>query len=236
MIFSRKIIALLFAFLFIPAVAAAEKMYVSDQLVITFRQGRSTEHKILKTLKTGTPVEVLEKYEGDNYVKVRLADGEEGYVLGQYLTSETPKPVIISRLEKQVEKFQDQLGQTKEKLAESSQEFKAVKEKQARKEAELSGSNSELNQALAETKKELQTVSEKYNTLLENSGKLIEITNDRDRLKKSSEKLTSEIRSLTVENSNLKRTSAIMWFLAGGGVFFFGWIIGKLSRKKQSRY
>lgn len=234
--FSRKIIALLFAFLFIPAIAAAETMYVSDQLVITFRQGRSTEHKILKTLKTGTPVEVLERYEGDNYVKVRLGDGEEGYVLGQYLTSDTPKPIVISRLEKQVEKIQQQLAQAREKQAESSQELKASQEKQAQKEAELTGSNKELNRDLAEAKKELGAISEKYNTLLENSGKVIEITKDRDRLQKTNEKLSSEIRSLTAENSALKRAGVIKWFLAGGGVFFFGWIIGKISRKKQSRY
>ena len=53
--FSQKIIVFLFTFLFIHAVAAAETMYVSDQLLITFRQGKSTEHKILKTPKPHKP-------------------------------------------------------------------------------------------------------------------------------------------------------------------------------------
>ena len=52
----------------------------------------------------------------------------------------------------------------------------------------------------------------------------------------TNDELTSEIRSLTEENSVLLRTGAIKWFLAGGGVFCFGWLLGKLSRKKQSRY
>jgi SH3 domain protein len=231
--FSRKTIVIMFAFLFIPTIAAAETAYVSDQLVITLRRGKSTEYQILKTLKTGTPMEVLEKTEGDNYVKVRLESGEEGYVLAQYLTDETPKSVIISRLEKQVEKIREQLAQAKAKLAESSQELNTVQEKQSQKEAGLTGSINELNQALTTAKEDLRLVTEKYDTLRENSGKVVEITDELEGLKKINAKLSSEVRSLTAENSQLSRTGAIKWFLAGGGVFLFGWIIGKISRKKQ---
>ena len=233
--FSQKIIVFLFTFLFIHTVAAAETMYVSDQLLITFRQGKSTEHKILKTLKTGAPLEILEREEGDNYVKVRLQSGEEGYVLSQYLTNDTPKSILISRLEKQLEKVRQQLAQANAKRAETSQELNAVLEKQTLKEGELTGSINELNQVLAKTRKDLQAVTEKYNTLLDNSGKVVEITNDRDRLKKTNEKLSSKVQLLNAENSELKRTGMIKWFLAGGGVLFFGWIIGRISRKRKSR-
>jgi SH3 domain protein len=223
--FSRKIIVFLLAALFIPAIVAAETVYVSDQLVVTLRRGNSTEYKILKTLRTGTSMEVLERTEGDNYVKVRLENGEEGYVLGQYLTAETPKTIIISRLENQLGKIREQLAQAKAKLAESSQE-----------EGALTGSISELNRALANTKEELRAVTEKYNTLRKDSAEVVAITNERDLLKETNEKLAAEVQSLTAENSDLLRTGAIRWFLAGGGVLFLGWLIGKASRKKMSRY
>jgi SH3 domain protein len=223
--FSRKIIVFLLAGLFIPAIVAAETAYVSDQLVVTLRRGNSTEYKILKTLRTGTPMEVLERTEGDNYVKVRLENGEEGYVLGQYLTAETPKTIIISRLENQLGKIREQLAQAKAKLAESSQE-----------EGALTGSISELNRALANTKEELRAVTEKYNTLRKDSAEVVAITNERDLLKETNEKLAAEVQALTAENSDLLRTGAIRWFLAGGGVLFLGWLIGKASRKKMSRY
>jgi SH3 domain protein len=234
--FSQKIILFLFTFLFIPTIAAAETMYVSDQLLITFRQGKSTEHKILKTLKTGTPLEIMEREDGDNYVKVRLQGGEEGYVLNQYLTKDTPKLILISRLEKQVEKIRQQLAQANAKQAETFRELTAVQGKQAKKEGELTGSIGELNRALAKTKEELRESTEKHNTLVENSGKVAEITNERDTLKKSNKKLSSAVQSLTAENSNLLRTGMIKWFLAGGGVLFFGWLIGKISRRKRSRF
>jgi len=231
--FSRNILALLLAaFLFIPAIVSAETMYVSDQLIITLRQGKGTEYKILKTLKTGTPMEVLERKKGDEYVKVRLQSGEEGYVLAQYLTSETPKLIVISRLEKQVAKTQEQLAQAHEKLASSSK----AQENQTQKEAALEGNIDELNRSLAQAKEELGVATEKYNALLENSNNVAEIVKERDQLKKTNEKLSSEIRALTTANSDLLWASAIKWFLAGGGVLFFGWILGKFSRKKQSRY
>ena len=37
------------------------------------------------------------------------------------------------------------------------------------------------------------------------------------------------------KNEKLIAARMVKWFLAGGGVFFFGWIIGKISRKKRSR-
>ncbi|MCA1765382.1 MAG: TIGR04211 family SH3 domain-containing protein [Desulfobulbaceae bacterium] len=222
--FSRKFAVLLFSCLLIPAIAAAETVYVSDQLVITLRRGNSTEYKILKTLETGTPMEVIERTEGDNFVKVRLRSGEEGYVLGQYLTGETPKAITISRLENQLEKVRDQLARAKAELSQSSQE-----------EGALTGSINELNQALANTKEELRATTEKYNTLLKDSAAVVEITNERDLLNETNEKLATEVRSLTAENSDLMRTGAVRWFLAGAGVLFLGWIIGKASRKKRSR-
>jgi len=78
--------------------AAAETRYVVDELVITLRLGKSTDHKILKNLKTGTPFEVLED-DDKTYIKVRTPDGLEGYVLRQYVSPEIPKKQVIEKLE-----------------------------------------------------------------------------------------------------------------------------------------
>ena len=79
--------------------AAADTRYVSDELIITLRQGKSIQFKIIKTLKTGTPLEVLE--EDESYLKVRTTDGIEGYVLRQYITSDPPKTTRLEELERQ---------------------------------------------------------------------------------------------------------------------------------------
>ena len=75
----------------LPAgIVCAETQYVSDQLIITLREGKGNEYKIIKTLKAGTPLEIIE--ENERYLKVRTESGSEGWVLKQYVTEETPKP------------------------------------------------------------------------------------------------------------------------------------------------
>jgi SH3 domain protein len=231
--FSHKFFAYLLAFLMIPAIAAAETAYVSDQLVITLRRGRSTEHKILKTLKTGAKVEVLERDEDDQYVLIRAQSGEEGYVLSQYLTTETPKPIIISRLEKEIGKLKAELAQAKANQTETTKEIKTVQEEQALKESELKDKIEDLNRALEKTREELQMATLNYDTLVANSGKVVEITDERDRLLNQNKELIEKAQYLAAENTELKRNGVVRWFLAGAGVLFIGWLIGKASRKKQ---
>ncbi len=54
----------------------AEMWYVSDNMIITMRSGMGKDYRIIKNLKTGTPLEVIE--ESEEYMKVRTKDGEEG--------------------------------------------------------------------------------------------------------------------------------------------------------------
>ena len=61
----------------------AESLYVTDQLKLTLRSGPSTEHKILAVVESGQKVEMLEP--GEDWSKVRTANGKEGYVLARYL-------------------------------------------------------------------------------------------------------------------------------------------------------
>ena len=221
-----------FVFVF-TGVAVAETLYVIDQLVITVRQGKSAQHAIIKTVKTGTPLEVLESVEGEPYIKVRLQSGEEGYVLRQYLSNKTPKTVIIARLQKDVEQLQKKLEEVERKRDQLADDLKTIQDVTSGKEEKLSSYASGLETELSGTKQELQSLKEKYDTLLDKSKKVMEISSERDTLLENNRQLTSEARLLRDEKSRLVRSGMIKWFLAGGGVFFLGWLIGKISRKKK---
>ncbi len=225
----------LFFFMIFNSQASAETLYVTDQLVITLRTGKSSKHEILKTLKTGTPLEVLERAEGDAYVKVKVNNSLEGYVLEQYLTSKTPKSIIISRFEREVEKLKKQLANSDSRRTELAKELNTIQDNFSERENEIRSDNSELNDALEKSNEDLQDITQKYNSLVDKSAKVVEITSDRDRLQKNNSQLASEVQALRAENSKLMRTGVIKWFLAGGGVFLFGWMIGKISRKRKSR-
>jgi SH3 domain protein len=213
--------------------AAAETVYVSDQLVITLREGKSTQYKIIKTIKTGTPMELLEENKDDPYMKVRLRSGEEGYVLAQYISRQTPKTVVIDRLQKKVEQLQGEIDQLKTKRAGLEEELKSARNEKASQAQELNSYSAEMERELAKTREELRNLTATYDALRDKSSKVIEISADRDKLQEDLERLSSEAKYLREENSGLMRAGVIKWFLAGGGVFFFGWVIGKISRRKK---
>ena len=102
-------------FILIPGTvgsALADTQYVSDMLILCLRAGPGNEYKVIRNLKTDAPLEVLE--EDELYLKVRTDQGEEGWVLRQYISSKTPKPIIIAALKRDIK----QLEATVEKLEE----------------------------------------------------------------------------------------------------------------------
>jgi SH3 domain protein len=213
--------------------ASCKTIYVSDELIITLRQGKGDEYKIIKTMKTGTPMELLEENKGDPHAKVRLTSGEEGYVLVQYTTEETPKTIIIDRLRSELAKLKLQSAENDKKQQQLAEELQNAKKQKEGKESELSEYAAGLDRELTNTRAELEGLTAKYDALLDNSKNVVEISAERDALRESAADLSSEARKLREENSHLTRSGGIKWFLAGGGVFFCGWIIGKISRKRK---
>ncbi|MBW2466260.1 MAG: TIGR04211 family SH3 domain-containing protein [Deltaproteobacteria bacterium] len=211
--------------------AAADTRYVSDQLIITLRQGKSTQHKILKTLKTGTQMEVLE--EGDTYLRVRTEDGTEGYVLRQYISSKPPDTLRINELETENSQLTLQNKELQKTQKNLENQLKAVEEKYALELSDWTAKSSAIEQSLAEALSNEQILSEKYNTLVSQAENVIKITREREEFLKENNKLKAEINELRAKIKKIANLRMIKWFLAGGGVFLFGWIAGKISRKKR---
>lgn len=199
---------------------SAKTLYVSDELVITFREGKGNQYRIIRTLKTGTPVEILE--EDKEYFKARIKNGEEGYVLKQYLTGELPKPQVIAALQKEVEQLKAQLSAAGSGRSEVSGQLA-----ESRTQQEL------LSSQLEETAAALQKLQVRYDDLSEKSENVVALGEERDRLASENSQLSAELTGLREENYTLLRTAMIQWFLAGAGVFFGGWMSGKFSRKKR---
>ncbi len=198
----------------------ADTRYVSDTLVITVRTGQGTNYQIIETIRTGTRVEVLE--DGDKYVKVRTPKGNEGYALTQYISSAIPKSVQIQQLNTQIESLQSELAKQQEVAQSKIAEASSSEEE-----------NSSLSTQLEATRKSLHKVQDDYELLLKNSQNVISLSEENEALVEQNKQLNNELVVLREENSDFHRSNMIQWFLAGGGVFFFGWLIGKISRKKQ---
>ncbi|MBN1957471.1 MAG: TIGR04211 family SH3 domain-containing protein [Desulfuromonadales bacterium] len=217
--FSPLFLAVLLCTTLISPVAA-ETRYVSDLLVVTVRDQKGDQYKTLETILTATPVEILE--EDKTYVKVRTPKGTEGYVRKQYITKELPKNLQIEQLQAEVLDLRQKLEEIQQN---SQQSIADASQHQSRVET--------LTSQLEQSQEELNAVKLKYEELSKNSENVLNLTAENEQLIEQNGLINSELLMLREENQNFHRSNMIQWFIAGAGVFFFGWLIGKISRKKQ---
>jgi len=210
-------------FLLATASAYAETRYVSDQLIVTVRSGKGNQYKILETIPTSTPVTVLE--DGKTYVKVVTPKGTEGYIQAHYISKAVPKSTQITQLNNKIAALQQQ-------LTTQQQSFQGSQEEASTQKNQITQLSAQLNQ----TRQELEKSTEKYKTLRSKSENVLTLGTENEQLIENNNLLNSELLVLREENQKFHRSNMIQWFLAGGGVFLGGWIIGKISRKKQRRF
>ncbi len=230
----RLTIVLLLALALLPAAAVADTRFVSDQLIITLRDAAGEGASTLGTLRTDTPVEVLAE-EGD-YLRVRVADGAEGYVLKRYITAEVPKSEALNRLKKERDKLAADLKDREAKLSEATARLKELQGEKVSVSGESQQELERLRKALASAEQAAQAAQARYSDLEAKSKNVVALAADRDRLQAENEGLADEVALLRTQTEDLLISGVIKWFLAGAGVLFFGWVLGKASRKKRGGF
>ena len=198
----------------------AETRYVSDQLVITLREGMGNRFKVIKTLPTDSRLEVLS--EQDNYLYVRAEDGVEGYVLKQYISRKKPKTMTIAQLRVELATVNKKMTDLLQSADGSGKELQTVRTRSA-----------ELSEALKLSEELLETTKTELLDLQVKSENVVIIDEERQRLKTDLSAVRKELEHLRQENHSILNEAMIKWFLAGGGVMSLGWIAGKFSRKKK---
>lgn len=216
----------------------AQTGYVSDMLILTLREGPGKEYDVIRTLRTNTPVELLE--ENETHLKVRTQEGEEGWVAKQYITSETPKPVIIAGLKKRVNQLDATIEELQNRRTSLRNEFKTEQQTNSMRMKDLQQRARANSDEATRKTRELKQMTDRYNTLLHQSKNVSDLAEERDRLKTKYQdfkaeidRLNTGIKNLRQKNAHLEHTQILWWFLSGAGVFFVGLIIGKISRKKR---
>ncbi|MDH5407328.1 MAG: TIGR04211 family SH3 domain-containing protein [Gammaproteobacteria bacterium] len=202
--------------------AIAAKRYVSDQLTITVRSGQGSQHKVLKALKTGARMELLEEFPDTGYAHVELEDGLQGFVRLQYLVD---KPVALDRLtwlQGKYDKLKEQNNATKEELANLKAEF------------------SKLSRNSAKLDKESKELQQRMSHINQVAAKPILLDKENRQLKEENVTLANEQNLLRQENQILKDRQGRDWFIAGGGVMLLGVLLGivlpKLGWRKKSSW
>jgi len=227
----KKLIGLTGLLLMLAVQAGAETRYVSDRLIVTLREGPGSEFAVLKTLRTGDAMELLS--EGPEYLQVKDSEGVEGYIQKQYVVAETPKALVIEGLEKDLARLRGKIAELEKSRDTLTADLEEARKGRKSVAVELQGTTRELQETLTRTEKELKSVTAEYADLRRKSENVVALAEEAERLRSQNELLDAEAASLRQENEVMLRTGMIRWFLAGGGVFFVGWLVGKISRKKK---
>ncbi len=200
---------------------AATQKYITDEFEVTMRSGTSTANDILRLLKSGEAVSVLEEDLDTQYSFVELDDGKKGYILNRYLVSNRSSKYRLEQLEIKAAEQQE---------ANAILQFE-IKNLQTDLEKEQSDSSSS-QAALLATENELARVKNA-------SQNTLSIVDKNDELKSIVDNLVKNNAILNKKNAVLKDSSNMDWFIRGAGVslaaFVLGIIITRIRwRKKES--
>ena len=204
-----------FLLLFVPAAALAETMYVGEIVNITVRTGQGTDHKIIEMIRSGQQVEVLEP--GQNWTRVRLPSGKEGWVLTRLLTRETPSRILYDRLKKEHESLLVKVKAPIEEIKKLEQE------------------NQQLTEQLAESEKAFHEVKQAFDDLKSRSTDLSGMETEYQQSAERMAEMKQKNDQLDEALARLQRRQIFRWFLAGAAVLLLGLVIGASTRSKRRR-
>ena len=217
---------------FSPAFSESKTGYVSDMLLLTFREGPGNDFTVLKTLPSNTQLTVLA--EEGKYMKVQLNSGDIGWVQKQFIMFSPPKSIQIDNLTRA------NLALEK-KLTARTNQVKALKVSMASaKEApqpteDFNNTIAELNKKNKRLSLELEKAKAEYDQFVSRSGNVQELIKENKHLSSENKKFAHDIALLKEENSNQFQTAMIKWFLAGVGVLLVGWLIGQSISSRRRR-
>ena len=203
------------------AIIAEEVRYVTDSFSITMRTGQGTQHKIVKSPKSGVKMTLLKEDKETGYSHVRLASGLEGWVLSRYLLKEPIAKTQLAQAYSKIKTLQSTVEDLQSQLSTISKSKKGFENDSGR----LSKENTKLQKELKHIK--------------EIASNQIAINDENKKLQEEVLTLKRDMQTVQQENMGLQDRSARDWFLIGAGVCILGIILGLVLpnlrfRRKQS--
>jgi SH3 domain protein len=209
------------AILIQPSVRA-ETRYITDVFEVTLRSGTSTQNSIVRMLKSGEAVTILDANLDGNYSFVETRNETQGYVLNRYLINEPVAKEQLSSLQNQynlqnseLDSLKQSFGTTENSLQQSDADNMALK-------AALGASENELAR--------VRNAAERTLLIIEENKQLDSIVKN----------LRSDNKQLTKENIELKDQKNMDYFIRGATVSLIAFLIGiaitRIRWKKESSW
>ena len=144
--------------LWLPAMASAETAYVSDKILAGIRVQPNKEGPALKTVSTGTVLEVLERMAG--FARVRDADGTEGWIDAGVLSAEPPARSQLDGLKSQLSTLKAEVDKAHATLAQETAKSVELARRLTEKTAQAEKFAGQLSQPTPTPRQEAMPVSD----------------------------------------------------------------------------
>lgn len=215
-------ITLLLLTLSLSVSAFAEIRYVSDVLQIQLRSGPGTQYRIIKSLQTGTALNVDNASQENGYVQVTI-DGKTGWVATQYLMKEPSARIQLEKVQQELAKLKANASPTQQRLL------------------ELESQNGQLQTELETSQATLTEVTNELAHIKEISSKAVELDQSNNKLRLENSKLINEMDILRIENTRLMEQDNRDFILYGAFAVLLGVIITLIvphltAKKKHSEW
>lgn len=189
------------------ALAATDVRFVGDSVDISMRSGPEINFRIVRILKSGMKLRVLEK-NGNGWSRVRDENDKEGWILDRYLTEKAPASLRVAELEQAVDTLRAERDTFEKKINELNQS----------------------NQSFLKDRTEL----ERLRSLMQNT---IKVDNENKQFKANLDTLNAELLRALDDKRLLERQSDTSLFISGATVLALGMIAGFIfARKRRSHY
>lgn len=182
--------------------------YVSDQLTIPVRSGATNKHRIIKFLKSGRALTVLDTSDDDEFTEVKLGEDKTGWVLTKDLMD--------------IPSGRDRLAAAQKQFAQSDQIIKELKNTIAEVKAEIR----KLKNEKGTLQNERTNLSNSLEDLKITAANPLSLSKKNKQLKKELEKAHANEAMLEKDNQQLRSNVMQEWFLIGGGVTVGSLLLG----------
>ena len=145
--------------LLLPFVAAAETVYITDNLRLGLHQAEDTSDRAFRMLESGQELEIISR--NRNYASVQLPDGTRGYVKAAYLVDEKPAKLIVAETAAERDALAAELEEAKQAFAAPAATIQGLKDESASLAQNLATAQSEI-EALKAENTSIQGLKERY--------------------------------------------------------------------------
>ncbi|VAW68270.1 hypothetical protein MNBD_GAMMA10-2383, partial [hydrothermal vent metagenome] len=204
--------------------SARNIQYVSDELTIPMRTGGTNSHKILKFLKSGQAVDVLEESEDKTRARIVLVEDESktGWVESSVLMARPSAREQLKRLKNKNQTLKEAGGSLKNDLGDANTR------------------NAELLNVQRQLEKKNLDLQNTLSRLRASSAEPIRIADENEQLKKQLTQARDKNESLVQENAFLSDQNIKRWFMIGAlvsiGSLILGLLITRVNWKKKESW